>query len=58
MKRKGSKQLTNHPLGLKKTTRYTRQFSINLTKAMSAVRSLLKVNKNAKSGLKLSKTSG
>jgi len=60
MKRKGSKELTkNAKGGLKKTTRYTRQFAVNLTKAMSAVRLLLKVNKtNLKSGIRLSKTSG
>lgn len=56
MKRKGSKKIT---VGLKKATRYTRQYAVNLTKAMSAVRSLLKVNKiGLKSGIRLAKTSG
>ena len=45
--------------GIQKATRYTRQFAVNLIKSMSAVRSLLKVNKSGlKSGIRLSKTNG
>lgn len=52
-KRKGSKALkanTQKVGGVKKNTRYTRQFVVNLTKAMSTVKALLKINKKNKVG--------
>ena len=49
-KRKGSKALKATKGSVKKNTRYTRQFAVNLTKAMSTVKSLLKINKKNKVG--------